>query len=125
MFFGLFLANDHSHPRSFLHVRTRLLDGTEMLLHVEDTELIFETVWGSYRLPLHQVTRLHNIAKVVALREYLWASRFEVFSQDGNKVIGVPKSPRVLYLQKNDKLSERGQIKLCEIDWLIVKGERH
>jgi hypothetical protein len=100
------------------------LDGTEMLLHVEDTELVFETGWGSYRLPLHRVTRLHNIARVVALREYLWASRFEIFSQDGNKVVGVPKSPRVLYLHEDEGLPERGQIKLCEIDWLIVKGKR-
>lgn len=123
MFLGPFQVNRHAVPATYLYARTKLLDGSELLIHLEDAVLVFETGWGEYRVPLRRVTRLHNIAKVVALREYLWANRFEVFSKDGNKVIGVPKSPRVLRLHRDEHLPERGEIKLCEIDWLIVKGE--
>jgi hypothetical protein len=95
MFLGLFHIHSHPDPAPYLYARTRLLDGSEILIHL------------------------------VALREYLWANRFEVFSEDGNKVIGVPKSPRVLRLHQDEHLPERGQIKLCDIDWLIVKGRCH
>ncbi len=125
MVLGLFHAGQHPEPSQYLYARTRLLDGSEFLVALEDTLLVFETRLGLYRVPLRRVVRMHNIANVVALREYLWASRFEIFNQDGDRVIGVPKSPRVLHLHSDENLMERGQLKLCEIDWLIVKGECH
>ena len=123
MLFGLFLGSRQSPPTPYLAARTRLLDGSELLVHLEDVPLVFETCWGNFRVDLHRVSRLHNVATVVALREYLWANRFEIFCRDGNKIIGVPKSPQALQLHPDEHLPEHGQIKLCEIDWLIVKGE--
>ncbi len=123
MLFGMLHERNAAKP--LLTVRARLYDGSELSVHVEDTELVFKTALGISRIALRNVERMENVSKVVTLRKFLWASKFEIHCRDGAKLFGVPRSPAVIHFRDPSAPHTRGDIKLWEIDWLEVQTNHH
>lgn len=111
--------------KPLLSIRTKLYDGSEVHLHVKDTELLFKTGLGISRIALRNIERMENVASVVTLRKFLWANKFKIQCVDGCKIVGVPKSPAIIHFYDPDTPHARGKIKLWEIDWLEVQANHH
>jgi hypothetical protein len=123
MLFGNHYEKHAAKP--LLDIRIKLFDGSEVHLHAQDTELVFKTALGVSRIALSNVAWMKNVAKVVTLRKFLWANKFEIHCSDGCKIIGVPKSPAFIHFRDPDTPHARGKIRLWEIDWLEVQPQHH
>jgi hypothetical protein len=119
------MLHDRNAAKSLLVIRTKLYDGSEINAHVEDIELVFKTALGISRIALRNVEHMENVAKVVTLRKFLWANKFEIHCNDGCKIFGVPRSPAVIHFRDPSSPHTRGDIKLWEIDWLEVQADHH
>jgi hypothetical protein len=118
------LFGNHN-DKPLLNIRTKLYDGSEVHLHVKDTELLFKTALGVSRIALRNIARMENVASVVTLRKFLWANKFKIHCLDGCKIVGVPKSPAIIHFYDPDTPHARGKIKLWEIEWLEVQTNHH
>ena len=125
MLFGNFSNKKNHAAKRLVMVRAKLYDGSDVVVHVEDAELVFKTAMGISRILVSNIKHMKNIANVVTLRKVLWANKFEIHCLDGCVIIGVPKSPGKIELDGLNHPHERGHIKLWEIDWLEVHSEFH
>lgn len=126
MLFGQFSNNKNHAAKRLIMVRAKLYDGSDVVVQVQDTELVFKTALGVSRILLSDIKHMKNIANVETLRMDSWANKFEIHQIDGSVIIGVPKSPGKIELDGLNPAHERGHIKLWEIDWLEVHSDsRH
>lgn len=124
MFLDLFPSNREYEAALLLTLKAKLQDGSKLTMHAKDTILTIETAMGKSRIPLRHVVRMKNVSHVVTLRKNLWANRFEIEVIAGDKIMGVPKSPRAIHLYNDGAFYAPGGLKLWEIDWLEVERPR-
>lgn len=126
MTFARHHSNGNHTAVEVLTVKIKLCDGSYLTARIENTELVFKTgPRATSRFALSEILQLKNVSRAVTLRDYLWANEFEIYFDDGNRIVGVPKSPAVIHVNGLNAPHSRGNIPLWKIDSLLVVPNPH
>lgn len=114
-------SNGHHTAGKALTVKIKLCDGSYLTARIENTNFVFKTgPHATSRFALNEILQLKNVSRTVTLRDALWANEFEIYFDDGNRIMGVPKSPAVIQVNGLNAPHSRGNIPLWKIDSLLV-----
>jgi len=109
-----------------LTVRLKLHDGSHLTAQMEDFQFVFKTELDKEsRIFLSEIARMKNLSRVVILRKFLWANKFEIYYHDGSRIIAVPQFPATIHLNGVNAPHAQGDIALWKIEWLKVLSKHH
>jgi hypothetical protein len=104
-----------------LSVKMKLCDGSYLTARMEDVEFVFKTgPHATSRIALSEIVQMKNVSQTVTLRNSLRANKFEIYDNDENRIVVIPKSPERIHLNGLNAPHSRGDIPLWKIDWLMV-----
>ena len=113
-----FFPNNHHAAMNVLSFRAKLINGSDVVVWIEDTDLAFNSPMGVSKIALRNVDKMINHNTAVITRKQLSTNHFEIICYDGCKIVGSPRSPATLRLRGNGVPHARGKIPMWEIEWL-------
>lgn len=115
MLFGLLLKGEKHSSSPPVPLRIKLRDDSLITAYAEDTDITFSTSFGEPKVNLSNINRMRYVASLHTLKGLSQFNKFRVWCKDGNRIVGVPKSPVRLRVQLNGDSRSNMKIKFIDI----------